>query len=77
MNQKVQNVLRKKLRRYNEEERDAVIAHLCVVGLKHYSLLYAGQDLELPILEYLSGRFFMYVWKLLVLIPYHSSLDCR
>jgi hypothetical protein len=57
MNPKVQNLLRKKLRRYSEEERDAIIGQLCVVGLKHYSLLYAGQDIEIPILEYLSGKF--------------------
>lgn len=58
MEQKVQKLLRKKLAHLDDAEQDTAARYLILAGLKHYSLLYAGQDVHIPILEFLGGKKF-------------------
>ena len=56
MQQNVQKIIRKKLSHLDSAERDQALNGLILVGLKHYRLLYADQDVNLQILEYLCGK---------------------
>ena len=58
MEQKIQRLLRKKLSHLDDSEQDTAARYLMLAGLKHYSLLYAGQDVHIPILEFLCGKSF-------------------
>jgi hypothetical protein len=75
MEQKVHAIIRRSLKNLGEGERDAAMTQLIVVGLKHYDLLYAGQDIHMPILEYLCGMKSVYLTQCLLLI--NRALLCR
>ena len=55
MSDKVNYLIRRKLKHLSHEDRDMALNYLVLIGLKHYSLLYTNQDVHLPILEYLTG----------------------
>lgn len=57
MDRTVQRALERSLSRLRSGDRDLAAQYLIVVGLKHYSLLYGGLDVNLTTLEYLAGMY--------------------
>jgi len=50
-------VIRNKLCHLDHSEADIAINYLILVGLKHYQVLYANELVDIPILEFLCGKY--------------------
>jgi hypothetical protein len=59
MGDRIERIIHLKFARFQEEDKNQAIPLLLLLGLKHYSLLYPNQKLQLDLLKFLGGMSFL------------------
>lgn len=51
----VQQIIKERLTRFSQQERNDIIQMLLLCGIKHYSLLYPGQNIQTDKIKIITG----------------------